>query len=108
MLYVLGEGTAKLQAKKEYNFARETEPSPSSETHAGAVSRVDKMSVVKVYCKIARLDLTVNFHHGHFIDPTNCPWVSEDEPSQVSVGFDKISFCFMQETDLETTLQRQM
>ena len=26
----------------------------------------------------ARLDLTVNFHHGHFIDPTNCPWVSED------------------------------
>ena len=21
---------------------------------------------------------TVNFHHGHFIDPTNCPWVSED------------------------------
>ena len=26
----------------------------------------------------ARLDLTVNFHHEHFIDPTNCPWVSED------------------------------
>ena len=22
--------------------------------------------------------LTVNFHHEHFIDPTNCPWVSED------------------------------
>ena len=42
----------------------------------GAVSRVDKMFVVKVYCKI---DLTVNFHHEHFIDPTNCPWVSEDE-----------------------------
>ena len=41
----------------------------------GAVSRVDKMFVVKVYCKI---DLTVNFHHEHFIDPTNCPWVSED------------------------------
>ena len=33
----------------------------------GAVSRVDKM-----------FDLTVNFHHEHFIDPTNCPWVSED------------------------------
>ena len=61
----------------------------------GAVSRVDKMFVVKVYCKIetspiiemsfyypwcpgARLDLTVNFRHEHFIDPTNCPWVSED------------------------------
>ena len=27
---------------------------------------------------LARLDLTVNFHHEHFIDPTNCPWVSED------------------------------
>ena len=34
----------------------------------GAVSRGDKMFVVKVYCKI-----TVNFHHDHFIDPTNCP-----------------------------------
>ena len=47
----------------------------------GVVSRVDKMFVVKVYCKIEtspRLDLTVNFHHEHFIDPTNCPWVSED------------------------------
>ena len=31
----------------------------------GAVSRVDKMFVVKV-------------HHKHFIDPTNCPWVYED------------------------------
>ena len=95
----------------------------------GAVSRVDKMFVVKVYYKIetspwaltltepvpeafelpasdwpekifsgqseagnwnwfgkskcpgARLDLIVNFHHEHFIDPTNCPWVSEDGPS---------------------------
>ena len=35
----------------------------------GAVSRVDKMFVVKVFCK---------FHHEPFIDPTNCPWVSED------------------------------
>ena len=60
-----------------------------------AVSRVEKMFVVKVYCKVetspiiemsfyypwcpgARLDLTVNFRHEHFIDPTNCPWVSED------------------------------
>ena len=24
------------------------------------------------------IDLTVNFHHEHFIDPTNYPWVSED------------------------------
>ena len=31
---------------------------------------------VKVFCKI---DLTENFHHEHFIDPTNCPWVSEDK-----------------------------
>ena len=21
---------------------------------------------------------SINFHHEHFIDPTNCPWVSED------------------------------
>ena len=41
----------------------------------GVVSRVDKMFVVKVYRKI---DLPVNFHHEHFIDPTNCPWVSQD------------------------------
>ena len=41
----------------------------------GAVSRVDKMFVVKVFCKI---DLTENFHHEHFIDPNNCPWASED------------------------------
>ena len=34
------------------------------------MSRVDKMFVVKV---------TVNFLHEHFIDPTNRPWVSEDE-----------------------------
>ena len=28
--------------------------------------------------KNVRGDLTVNFHHEHFIDPTNCSWVSED------------------------------
>ena len=33
----------------------------------------------KSKCPGARLDLTVNFHHEHFIDPANCPWVSEDE-----------------------------
>ena len=43
--------------------------------HPGAVSRADKMFEVKVYRKI---DLPVNFHHEHFIDPTNCPWVSQD------------------------------
>ena len=32
----------------------------------------------KSKCPRARVDLTVNFHHKHFIDPTNCPWVSED------------------------------
>ena len=32
----------------------------------------------KSKCPGACLDLTVNFHHEHFIDPTNCPWVSED------------------------------
>ena len=47
------------------------------------VSRVDKMFVVKVYC----IDLTVNFHHEHFIDPTNCPWVSEDERGGQDDGF---------------------
>ena len=26
----------------------------------------------------ARLDLTVNFQHEQFIDPSNCPWVFED------------------------------
>ena len=39
----------------------------------GAVSRVDKMFVV-------------NFHHEHFIDPTNCPWVSEDDQGWVCKG----------------------
>ena len=24
------------------------------------------------------INLAVNFHHKHFIDPTNCPWVSKD------------------------------
>ena len=41
------------------------------------------MFVVKVYCKI---DLTVNFHHEHFIDPTDCPWVSEDGVEGVRKG----------------------
>ena len=49
----------------------------------GAVSRVNKMFVMKVFCQIeARLDLTENVHHEHFIDPTNCPWVSEDGVGQ--------------------------
>ena len=32
----------------------------------------------KSKCPGAHIDLTVNFHHRHFINPTNCPWVSED------------------------------
>ena len=32
----------------------------------------------KSKCPGARLNLTENFHHEHFIDPTNCHWVSED------------------------------
>ena len=32
----------------------------------------------EINCPGARLDLTVNFHHEHFIDLTNCPWVSKD------------------------------
>ena len=32
----------------------------------------------KSKCPGAHIDLTVNFHHRHFIDPTNFPWVSED------------------------------
>ena len=44
----------------------------------------------------ASLDLTVNFHHEHFIDPTNCPWVSEDVEDttatlQIVVEFDRIA-----------------
>ena len=35
----------------------------------------------KSKCPGARLDLTVNFLNGHFIDPSNCPWVSEDAVS---------------------------
>ena len=37
----------------------------------------------KSKCPGARLDLTENFHHEHFIDPTNCPWVSEDAVGHV-------------------------
>ena len=50
----------------EKNFSGQSEVGNSN------VSRTGK-------CPGARLDLTVNFHHGHFIDPTNCPWVSEDD-----------------------------
>ena len=32
----------------------------------------------KSKCPGAHLDLTVNFHHEHFMDPTNSFWVSED------------------------------
>ena len=39
----------------------------------------------KSKCPGARLDLTVNFHHEHFIDPTDCLWVSEDVGSSDNV-----------------------
>ena len=31
-----------------------------------------------------KIEATVNFHHEHFIDPNNCPWVSEDESNTVT------------------------
>ena len=51
----------------------------SSETQGQLVGSI-KCSWWKfsVRSRRARLDLTENFHHEHFIDPTNCPWVSED------------------------------
>ena len=53
--------------------------STSSETQGQLVGSI-KCSWWKfsVRSRRARLDLTENFHHEHFIDPTNCPWVSED------------------------------
>ena len=53
-----------------------------------------KMSVVKVYVRSrqACLDLTVNFHHKHFIDPTNWPWVYEDVRAGVRQGGQSASF----------------
>ena len=36
---------------------------------------------------LPRLDLSVNFHHEHFIDPTNNPWVSEDGLYQALFSF---------------------
>ena len=43
----------------------------------------------KSKCPGARLDFTVNFHHGHFIDPTNCPWVSEDRVNKQGFEWNK-------------------
>ena len=54
----------------------------------------------KSKCPGARLDLTVNFHHEHFIDPTNCPWVSEDGKTHTPrftdffTDFEKKTDCF--------------
>ena len=50
----------------------------------GAVSRVDKMFVVKVYCKIET--------------SSNCPWVSEDVKSSTEVNyFDLPHVCWIGE-----------
>ena len=50
----------------------------------------------KSKCPGARLDITVNFHHGHFIDPPNCPWVSEDgvtfDTMQIYKGGSNVEF----------------
>ena len=48
------------------NFRPAFSPNPCSETQGQLVGSIK--------CP------WVNFHHGHFIDPTNCPWVSEDAP----------------------------
>ena len=48
-------------------FSRQSEAGNSNASGTGSVSSG------------ARLDLIVNFQHGHFIDPTECPWVSEDD-----------------------------
>ena len=73
MPYCLIDGVLKMQKKKKSQWPYDTIVS-SSETQGRLVGSI-KMFVVKAYCNI---DLTVNFHHKHFIDPTNHPWVSED------------------------------
>ena len=46
--------------------------------------------------ELVSLDLTVNFHHEYFIDPTNCPWVSEDEfaTALMSIALELFLRCF--------------
>ena len=44
------------------------------------LARLVSLAQIGELARRLRLDLTENFHHEHFIDPTNCPWVSEDAP----------------------------
>ena len=51
----------------------------SSETQGQLVGSINcSRWKFTVRSRRARLDLTLNFHHEQFIDPANCPWVSED------------------------------
>ena len=67
----------------------------------------------KSKCPGARLDLTVNFHHEHFIDPTNCPWVSEDGQydehiSQVQIAQNELQIQSTKQLAQITDLQSQL
>ena len=64
---------------RNYSFIQLTIRLSSSESQGQLVASI-KCSWWKftVRSRRARLDRTVNFHHELFIDPTNCPWVSED------------------------------
>ena len=44
---------------------------PSSETQGQLVGSIK--------CSWRKFTIETNFRHEHFIDPTNCPWVSEDD-----------------------------
>ena len=48
-------------------FSGQSEAGHSTASGTGSV-RVIAQGLVSI----------LHFHHGHFIDPTNCPWVSED------------------------------
>ena len=65
----------------------QSSPPTSSETQGQLVGSI-KCSWWKFTVRSSRLDLTVNFHHEHFIDPTNCPWVAEDAPPNVAFSFE--------------------
>ena len=73
--YRLIDGVLDMPKKKKKSQQPYDAIVSSSETQGRLVRSIKIMLVVKAYCKI---DLTVNFHQKHFIDPTNRPWVSED------------------------------
>ena len=68
---------------RETTSCKKTSDSPgyssfSGQSEAGN-SNASGTGSVRVSAQGAPLDLAVNFHHGHFIDASNCPWVSEDD-----------------------------